>query len=379
VYDSVGITIVDNPAEAAWSEGDEWSVESDLTLGVVSGNPEQEFGMISGIAASPDGTLYVLDQQSREVRVFDASGNLSHRFGRPGQGPGEFGSAVTSIFRGSGDTIFVPDLPNRRVNAYLPDGSVLPERAIPEATGTPITWNMSGGRFVVRLFSLAWDGLVILRSGVADTLHTFVYPAPDLQMRGEPGSASFRMTTDPLPVQPAWTVLTDGRIAVSTTDRYGIEIYHADGRLDRIIRLDRGRRPITSDDREALVALWNERQRAQGIPAEVAPTIELAVPDSFPAFASLSPGPDGSLWIQHVAVEVAEMDPLGLGAFEYGRLGSRTWSVLDEAGRYLGDVTLPHRVRILTSGGDWLYGVTRGEMGEDRIDRLRLIRSDAGR
>ena len=37
-----------------------------------------------------NGRWYLVDPTSTEVKVYDAAGRFLHRFGRPGQGPGEF-------------------------------------------------------------------------------------------------------------------------------------------------------------------------------------------------------------------------------------------------------------------------------------------------
>ncbi len=75
----------------------------DLQLGSADGNdPNFTFGAIRVQAAS-DGTIYVLDQQAAEVRVFDSDGRYLRTIVRRGEGPGEIGAA-NGIFL-SGDTL----------------------------------------------------------------------------------------------------------------------------------------------------------------------------------------------------------------------------------------------------------------------------------
>ena len=75
----------------------------DLQFGSVDGaDPNLTFGAIRVQAAS-DGTIYVLDQQAAEVRVFDSDGRYLRTIVRRGEGPGEIGGA-NGIFL-SGDTL----------------------------------------------------------------------------------------------------------------------------------------------------------------------------------------------------------------------------------------------------------------------------------
>lgn len=62
----------------------------DLRLGSVDGEDVNLiFGAIRGVQAASDGTLYVLDQQAAEVRVFDSGGQYLRTIIRRGEGPGE--------------------------------------------------------------------------------------------------------------------------------------------------------------------------------------------------------------------------------------------------------------------------------------------------
>ena len=75
----------------------------DLQFGSVDGDdPNLTFGAIR-VQAAGDGTIYVLDQQAAEVRVFDSDGRYLRTIVRRGEGPGEIGGA-NGIFL-SGDTL----------------------------------------------------------------------------------------------------------------------------------------------------------------------------------------------------------------------------------------------------------------------------------
>ncbi len=59
------------------------------------------FGEIEDLLIDADGTIYVLDSQLANVKVFSAAGQHLRTIGREGDGPGEA--------RAPGDLVFMPD------------------------------------------------------------------------------------------------------------------------------------------------------------------------------------------------------------------------------------------------------------------------------
>ena len=66
-------------------------------------DPNLVFGEVRGIQAASDGTMYVLDFQATEVRVYDPEGQYLRTIARQGEGPGEVAEANGIIL--SGDTL----------------------------------------------------------------------------------------------------------------------------------------------------------------------------------------------------------------------------------------------------------------------------------
>ncbi|MFW6079134.1 MAG: 6-bladed beta-propeller, partial [Gemmatimonadota bacterium] len=88
-----GVERVTNAGDGLWSSGERWTVDlaSALELGELDGPEAYTFGRISGVVVGDDGRIYVADADALEIRIFSPEGELLGRFGRDGEGPGEFG------------------------------------------------------------------------------------------------------------------------------------------------------------------------------------------------------------------------------------------------------------------------------------------------
>ena len=88
--DSAGIRIVENPSppegsRLAWRIGPEPSV----TIGGLQGEGPYMLYRAFGASKLPDGRIVVADNDSGELRVFDARGNHLATWAGKGEGPGE--------------------------------------------------------------------------------------------------------------------------------------------------------------------------------------------------------------------------------------------------------------------------------------------------
>ena len=137
ITDSAGVAIVMNTATPMWSAGDEWTVSEDLRIGTVAGEPEFQFGLITGLDVGPDGTVYVLDMQASEIRAYDAEGNHLLSFASAGAGPGELSQQALGLFLAPGGEILAIDLGNQRVNRYSPEGESIGSFRLDISAGVP--------------------------------------------------------------------------------------------------------------------------------------------------------------------------------------------------------------------------------------------------
>jgi hypothetical protein len=124
-YDSAGITIVMN-GDPAQTDSLSWSIDSlpALEIGSTDGAEPYLFSGLAGSLRLSDGSIAVGDAQTAEIRVFDSTGAFLRRFGRKGDGPGEYIN-FRSIRSYPGDSVFVVDYEGLRANVVAPDGRAI--------------------------------------------------------------------------------------------------------------------------------------------------------------------------------------------------------------------------------------------------------------
>lgn len=383
VSDSAGITIVQNPTEGLWAPEEQWTVREDLRIGTATGAPEYQFGMIWDVAVAGGGRIYVLDSQAQHVSVFDADGEFLKTIGRPGDGPGELGPNLRWLMIGSGDTLYVPNTNLQRVQRYLPDGTPTGSFRTPVAQGVAFKWSIGpNGNLVSQLRSFAMPGtdaapdasdVLLSRTGdgtIVDTL--LVLP------RGETMNLSGGLNFNFFAPEPVWSIGGDGSIVSAVNSSYRIEVHSRDGGLARIISKAFERQPVTESDRETLRAMildmFEQQFRDQGLPPAIMDRISVEFADFFPAFNDIRTGPDGTIWVQHIASMERMRAQAEAGTLNVRDLGAPTWDVFNPDGRYLGVVTLPDRFQPSAMTSDHIYGIWRDDLEVQYVLRLELVR-----
>jgi hypothetical protein len=377
--DSAGVAIVENSGALPPSSG-QVTVATTLEFGKADGPREYQFGNIAGLDVADDGSIYVLDQLARHVRVFDSTGAYLRAMGGPGTGPGELSLRTAGLLLGLGDTVIVPDPGHSRVTSYTPDGQ--PARSTPinfAKHGLPLKWEIaSGNRLVFQSRRMPVPGQDSIKAGdhllvrasdghVSDTLLAL------------PLGESLRVAGRQLRVklfepEPMWAVdREDGRLYSGVTNEYSVRLHGADGNVERIIRKPFVRVLVKETDIAAFRLGLEEltKLRApQTPPEQIRGFVNLVEFGSeYPAFAQLMAGPNGTLWVQHV---LTPADIEAAGGFDIASGGAPRWDVFDRDGRYLGVVTLPmkftpHRVKRHD-----IYGVSRDSLDVQRVVRLTV-------
>ena len=91
------------------------------TLASIGGGVEDSVLLRARSIAAGNGALYAFDFADRQLKAFDPGGGLRWRFGRPGAGPGEFGSPTDLQVAADGD-VWVTDVGNARTTIVSADG-----------------------------------------------------------------------------------------------------------------------------------------------------------------------------------------------------------------------------------------------------------------
>jgi hypothetical protein len=174
---------------------------------------------------------------------------------------------------------------------------------------------------------------------------------------------------------PSWARLADGRIAWTALDRDFVTVVDSRGHpVARFSHAQWKTRPVTPDDRSAMVELLRTKLRMIGGDASFADSPQVEAPPRFPAITAVKAGPDGSIWVQRMG-PVRAIDPMAINAPDRADfLGGSIWDVLDKDGHRLGAITLPARFRIFRILPDAVYGAARDDNGVEHIERLRLQR-----
>ena len=386
VQDSAGVRIVENPAQGIWTPESTWTVEEELQIGVMEGDPELQFGSITGIDATAGGEIYVLDAQAHRIRVFDGEGTLVRAFGQAGQGPGELSQAPAGLFLAADGNLLVPDMMNQRISRFTREGEAAGSVPLDFTAGIPLLFAAGpDGTVYQQVRRMTLPGMAEVEGGPMDFL--FVLgddgAVADTLARMTPGeSFSFGGGTPSIRIfapENLWTVLGSGELVSGKNSTYSLEIRNPDGQLSTILRRASTRRPVSESEktsfRGAMRSAWEDAGMPPAMAAQMEQTVQFE--DTWPALAALLAGPEGTLWVQRVDPDNA-LDPAAFEDIQNLQVGSPAWDVFDAEGRYLGIVEMPERFTPRRVVGDLLYGVQTDDLGVARVSRLRVVRGGEG-
>ena len=361
-----------------------------LRIGEVSGGDSAyQFHRLGPMISDRQGTIFAVNGASQSIRVFGADGKFVRQIGRRGQGPGEFSNIERLWF--AGDTIVVSERGGLRANLFRKDGTLLTTfdlRMGDTARGDLIAKTSTGWLAWVRPRSREFTSIpamTLMRDTAElreiDPVSKRVGPL----LRKHAGNRRIAQA-EVYPAGPLFEPRTlmvygaDGRQYVAVDGQYTIDVYAANGRLERRIIREIPVRPITQRSiqlgRDALPASYARAGSEFATAFERAARYPLA--PAFQQLGALMVAPDGSLLIQRID----EVDPYVLessisyadgsrGAAAAAREESR-WERIDPTGRYVGAVRLPAKAVVRYFDGRNIIAVVEDDLGVQYIGRFSL-------
>jgi YD repeat-containing protein len=297
------------------------------------------------------GLIHVLDIGAPPyVRVFDATGASIRAFGRTGDGPGELRTPLVIHRLARGD-IEVYDMQQRRLTRFDSAGS---------QTGTR---RLEAGFFVLLARAPRDDALYYTWLDPRDTER----PVRRLD-EGTDAAQPFTVLRDDFPIRQPGPIITmpvlaarpAGGLAVGDGHtEYRIRLFDPTGAVTRDIVRDIPRQRKTKAELETDAARRDRmsRELARAMPRRGSrpPPPAPPVDEHRRHFTTFEYDDHGRLWV-HTA---------------RGDRGETIFDVFDPAGRYLGELKLPHRLDAFAVGSGLLAGRV---YDQDRIQYVAVWR-----
>ena len=390
IRDSAGVRIVTSAAPL-WGAEAGWSVMPEPYLTIGTENPTGDgtdilFGSIRAMVVLPSGRFAVADEHSAVVSVFDPDGQLVHRFGGRGEGPGEVGG-IWNLYGCTGDTVIVRF--RTELSFFDGDGNFI--RRI-NSSGAGTTWSLEAIAPSCRNFiaSRSATGPTppagqewLLRSVLVHTDDGFVVTDTVAQEVTGEGLTGSRRGEDVFVALP-WTpvdanVELRGDHLIAGFGRWAeFRVHSLGGALEQLIRWHATLDEVTAADRDRYMAKRDEfLARYEGSPDALLSFPSLRdfprVPTHKPFFDRFLVDDAGNIWARH-------FPSTGLGIQDLrpprDPAPPETWTVLDSAGVWLGPVHLPDGLAAHEVANDRVYGVHTSPLGAQTVKVYRLVRED---
>ncbi|WP_423925025.1 hypothetical protein [Candidatus Palauibacter sp.] len=355
--------------------------DADLTLtdeplvriGLVDGPLDYIFGDVTGAVRLDDGSIVVADEQSHNVRRYDADGRHLWTSGREGDGPGEYrGLRLLRNCPGAAITVF--DWVLDRITELDSDGNVVDTRALNSIGVRPYgepacspdrglvftPWPEDQGSVLDRAVGESWRWRMSLRYAQGGRMTVL--------RSGIPGAERTRISrTSARPSHWGRDIAfaaVDAGAWYGTSDDYELEHLDWTGRVTRIARWAGPGLAVTDEQVDRYRDYWwdylltrdpnEERSRFE---REVWPEVRAYLPERFPAYESLLALADGSIWIR---------------AYRWRAPGEEL-HLLDRDGVWIRRLTMPSGSVLLDAGPDWVLISQRDEFDVPTVALYKLV------
>jgi hypothetical protein len=239
------------------------------------GRAELLFGSIASICEDDQSNFYVLDRLETRVLKFSPGGRLLAKFGRKGQGPGDFQSPGQIVFTSAGELAVPEDL--FYVSFLKPDGTFI--RRI-DFNGRLGLGYIGPDRFY------AWDWrpegrqqlMVDTKNSILSTFHSQARDLFSVTMPDETGRAVMFNYSNEVYV-PQFLFAHGGRLsAVGISDRYEISLLNETGQSAGTLVRDIKRQKFSTKEKDYLKRELQEFAKSKGWPDRVARELGKKIP-----------------------------------------------------------------------------------------------------
>jgi hypothetical protein len=273
-----GVIVVKNPMELMYGE-EAFNLEEELTLGEAEGREEYLFSRIL-IDVDENENIYVLDNQTATIRVFNKQGEYLKTIGKKGQGPGELISPRTIQITPQNE-IMVYDFGIRRLTFFSLEGEFLRHVSAAKALVLGDTKMDSQGNIISIYVDRENISLIKYDSNLEPSL---TISSESLDWNRDP---SIYEVMRPMPY---FSVTREDEIIYGYSDKYEILVYDSGGELIRKILKEYDPKPVTEKDKEDHI---NYISGGRGLPKE----LKVVFPKHLLPFMSISLDDQGRIFV----------------------------------------------------------------------------------
>jgi len=323
-----------------------YALQEELAVGGEGGGAESVLNRPQYLDVDAQGNIFVLDWGDVDFKVFAPDGRLLRKFGKKGQGPGEFDTPASfdlgadgRIFLLSGrqNQLIILDGDGKYVSNFRVDGFCSDVRVDGRSRiyyTQMVRPELGGGEE----YKLLQNRKVLFRSDEIGRERTNLGEYPDVSMMVKMlkvgGGVASQSMTSRESYTTSWLVGPNDRVYIGYNKDYLLDVYDADWKL--LFRFGREFTPVRHPEYE----------------------LNGAHPEFYPAFSDWHKFFDekGDLWLEQYVEEGVE---------------DHVYDVFSPEGIYLKQVRVPEILHLVR--GDLAYGIVRNEDEFLVVKRFKML------
>ena len=241
------------------------------------GREELLFGSVASVCEDDSANFYVLDQREQTVLKFSPDGRLLMRFGRKGQGPGDFQSPGQIVFTSQGELAVLEDL--YYVSFHRTDGAFIRRLDLNGRLGL-------GFVGPDRYYAWHWRPedrqqlLVDSKNTVLGTFHAISRERFSALLPDETGRTVMFNYSHEAYVPQFLYAYGGGLAAIGISDRYEIALLDEQGQTVKTLRRDEKPQKINAKERDFLERGLRDFVKSKSWPERVGRELGKKIPSS---------------------------------------------------------------------------------------------------